>query len=91
MHGVVSMDCSSDRKKLLLVARSINGLLWVSQWCPRTREQEPSSGVTWKCRQSESPVWKRGERVIARDCFRGSVEKTELERRDRSYLKVDRR
>ena len=36
-------DCSGEQKEILLVAQSINGLLWVSQLCPRTREQEPSS------------------------------------------------
>ena len=32
------MDCSGEWKEILLVAQSINGLLWVSQLCPRTRE-----------------------------------------------------
>ena len=40
------MDCSGEQKEILLIAQSINGLLWVSQLCPRTREQEPSSRVT---------------------------------------------
>ena len=39
------MDCSGEQKEILLIAQSINGLLWVSQLCPRKREQEPSSGV----------------------------------------------
>ena len=45
-RGFAGIDCSSEWKEILLVAQSINGLLWVSQLCPRTREQEPSSGVT---------------------------------------------
>ena len=46
VHGFAGMDCSGEQKEILLVAQSINGLLWVSQLCLRTREQEPSSGVT---------------------------------------------
>ena len=46
VHWFAGMDCSGEQKEILLVAQSINGLLWVSQLCPRTREQEPSSGVT---------------------------------------------
>ena len=45
-HGFASMDCSGEQKEILLITQSINGLLWVSQLCPRTREQEPSSRVT---------------------------------------------
>ena len=41
------MGCSSEWKEILLITQSINGLLWVSQLCPRTREQELSSGVTY--------------------------------------------
>ena len=44
--GFAGIDCSSEQKEILLVVQSINRLLWVSQLCPRTREQEPSSGVT---------------------------------------------
>ena len=44
--GFAGMDCSGEWKEILLVAQSINGLLWVSQLCPRTREHELSSGVT---------------------------------------------
>ena len=44
-HEFASMDCSGEQKEILFVAQSINRLLWVSQLCPRTREQEPSSGV----------------------------------------------
>ena len=46
VHRFAGMDCSSEQKEILLIAQSINGLLWVSQLCPRTREQELSSGVT---------------------------------------------
>ena len=56
-HGFASMDCSGEWKEILLIAQSVNGLLWVSQLCPRTREQEPSSLI--------SQVLKQGERVIA--------------------------
>ena len=45
-HGFAGTDCSGEQKEILLVAQSINRLLWVSQLCPRRREQEPSSGVT---------------------------------------------
>ena len=45
-HGFAGTDCSGEEKEILLTAQSINRLLWVSQLCPRTREQEPSSGVT---------------------------------------------
>ena len=46
VYGFAGMDCSGEQKEILLIAQSINGLLWVSQLCPRTREQELSSGVT---------------------------------------------
>ena len=45
-YGFANMCYSGEQKEILLVAKLINGLLWVSQLCPRTREQEPSSGVT---------------------------------------------
>ena len=44
--GVVGTECSGERNEILFVTQSINGLWRVSQLCPRTREQEPSNGVT---------------------------------------------
>ena len=44
--GFAGMDCFGEQKEILLVVQSINRLLWVSQLCPRTREQELSSRVT---------------------------------------------
>ena len=45
VHGFAGTDCSGEQKEILLIAQSINRLLWVSQLCPRTREQEPFSRV----------------------------------------------
>ena len=39
------LDCTDVRKVMLLVTQSINGLWQVSQLCPRTMVQEPSSRV----------------------------------------------
>ena len=63
--GFAGTDHSGEWKQILLIAQSINGLLWVSQLCPMTREQEPSSGVTYKDVGVISLVSKWGERVIA--------------------------
>ena len=55
----------NEKRYCSYIAQSINRLLWVSQLCPRTREQKPSSGVTYNDVGVISPVSKRRERVIA--------------------------
>ena len=74
--GFASMDCSGEWKEILLIAQSINGLLWVSQLCPRTRKQEPSSGVT------KNDVRVREGNCLSDCAVHGSIEKMEFERRD---------
>ena len=43
---VAGMVCSGAWNEILLETQSINGLCRVNQLCPRTREQDPSNGVT---------------------------------------------
>ena len=59
------MGRSGEWNKILLETKSINGLWRVSQLCPRTREQDPSSGVTYNVVGVMSSVWKCRERSIA--------------------------
>ena len=54
-----------EQNKILHETQSINGLWRVSQLCPRTREQDPSSGVTYNVVGVMSPVQKQKERSIA--------------------------
>ena len=59
------MGRSGEWNKILLEIQSINGLWQVSQLCPRTREQDQFSGVTYNVIGVMSPVWKRRKRSIA--------------------------
>ena len=77
-------DYSGEQKEILLRAQSINGLLWVSQLCLRTRGQEPSSGVNIKRCWSDITCFKAGgEGNCSCDCaICGSIKKMEFEWRD---------
>ena len=44
--GVAGMVCSGAQNEILLETQSINRLCRISQLYPRTREQDPSNGVT---------------------------------------------
>ena len=59
------MGRSGEQNKILLKTQSINGVWRVSQLCPRTREQDPSSGATYNVVGVMSPVQKHRERSIA--------------------------
>ena len=52
-------------KAILLFTQSINGLCWVSQLCPRTKEQDESSCVTKSDVRKDSPEGKRRVRSTA--------------------------
>ena len=63
--GGTEMSCSGQWNKILLETQSIHTLWRVSQLCPRTREQDPYSAVTYSVVTVMSPVWKQRERSIA--------------------------
>ena len=53
------------QKAILLFTQSINGLCWVSQLCPRTKEQDESSCVTKSDVGKDSPEGKQRVRSTA--------------------------
>ena len=63
--GGTEIGHSGEWNEILLETQSINRLWRVSQLCPRTREQDPSSGVTYNVVGVMSPVRKHRERSIA--------------------------
>ena len=52
----VRFSCKDGWKFIDPFTQSISGLCQASQLYPRTKEQEESSGVTWKSRFIQSPV-----------------------------------
>jgi len=56
MREGARFSCKNRWKFIDPFIQSISGLCWASQLYPRTKEQEESSGVTWKSRFIQSLV-----------------------------------